>query len=249
MNILIIEDEYLLADELEETLQRLDPTYKVLDKLESIEESVYWLNHNSCDLIFMDIQLSDGLSFSIFDKVKVESPVIFTTAYDQYAIDAFNVNGIAYILKPIDEDEIVKALEKHELLKQSYLRNVHNLIDDYNHKKDSFENQQVLTIGSTKRVVNIESIAYFQAEDRYVFAILKSGQRMFSNKTLKELEKTLNPNLFFRINRTFIIQKSDVKEWMSYSKGRIKVILESDTDNSFIVSRARNKEFQLWIKK
>jgi DNA-binding LytR/AlgR family response regulator len=117
MNILIIEDEPLLADELEEILLNINSSHKVLAKLQSVEEAVKWINSNQCDLIFMDIQLSDGLSFSIFDKAQVQSPVIFTTAYDQYAIEAFNVNGISYILKPIDETEVVKALEKYELLK------------------------------------------------------------------------------------------------------------------------------------
>ena len=123
MNILIIEDEYLLADELEEILLRINPSHHVLAKLSSIEEAVSWISSHTCDLIFMDIQLSDGLSFRIFEQVEVKSPVIFTTAYDQYTIDAFNANGISYLLKPIEKTDVIQALDKYELLKQAYLKN------------------------------------------------------------------------------------------------------------------------------
>ena len=249
MNILIIEDEYLLADELEEILLNIDPSHKVLAKLQSIEEAVEWINSNECDLIFMDIQLSDGLSFSIFDKVQVHNPVIFTTAFDQYAIEAFNVNGISYILKPIDEAEVVKALEKYELLKQSYLNNSQNFSADYSKNESNYKEQLVLTLGPIKKIVDMKSIVYFQADDRYVFACIKTGKRMFSNYTLRDLETILDPHLFFRINRTFIINKGFVKEWISYTKGRIKIVLDIEDSTEFIVSRGRISEFKLWIEK
>lgn len=249
MNILIIEDEPLLADELEEILLNINPSHKVLAKLQSVEEAVEWINSNQCDLIFMDIQLSDGLSFSIFDKAQVQSPVIFTTAYDQYAIEAFNVNGISYILKPIDETEVVKALEKYELLKQSYLKNRQNLITDYSINQSKYKEQLVLTLGPIKKIVDIKSIVYFQADDRYVFAFIKPRNRMFSNYTLRDLETILDPHLFFRINRTFIINKGFVKEWMSYTKGRTKVVLDVNESPDFVVSRSRTSEFKLWIEK
>ena len=249
MNILIIEDEPLLADELEEILLNINSSHKVLAKLQSVEEAVKWINSNQCDLIFMDIQLSDGLSFSIFDKAQVQSPVIFTTAYDQYAIEAFNVNGISYILKPIDETEVVKALEKYELLKQSYLKNRQNLITDYSKNKSKYKEQLTLTLGPIKKIVDIKSIVFFQADDRYVFAFIKTGNRMFSNYTLRDLETILDPLLFFRINRTFIIYRGFVKEWMSYTKGRIKIVLDLDNSTDFIVSRSRTSEFKLWIEK
>ncbi len=249
MNILIVEDESLLADELEEILLNINPSYKVLAKLHSIEESVKWINSNQCDLIFMDIQLSDGLSFSIFDKVKVKSPVIFTTAYDQYAIEAFNVSGISYILKPIDETEVVKALEKHELLKQYYFKNNQNIIADHTANNSEYKEQMLLTLGPIKKIVNIKSIVYFQADDRYVFAFLETGKRMFTNYTLRDLETILNPHLFFRINRTFILYRDFVKEWMSYTEGRIKVVLDIDDTTDLIVSRGRTSEFKLWIEK
>ena len=249
MNILIIEDESLLADELEEIVLHIDPSHTILAKLQSIDEAVEWLNNNQCDIIFMDIQLSDGLSFTIFEKVNVQSPVIFTTAYDQYAIEAFNVNGIAYILKPIDNAEIEKALQKHELLKQSYLKTVENFISDYSQIDTKYKEQLLLTLGPTKKIVNVKSIVYFQAEDRYVFVFINTSQRMFSNYTLRDLETILDPHLFFRINRTFIVYRGCIKEWMSYTKGRIRVVLNTDDSTDFIVSRARIAEFRLWIEK
>lgn len=249
MNILIIEDEYLLADELEEILLNIDPLHTVLAKLQSIEEAVEWIDNNECDLIFMDIQLSDGLSFTIFDKVQVQNPVIFTTAYDQYAIEAFNVNGISYILKPIDEAEVVRALEKYELLKQSYLNNSRNIIADYAKNQLKYKEQLVLTLGPIKKIVDMKSIVYFRADDRYVFACIETGKRMFSNYTLRDLETIIDPDLFFRINRTFIIYRGFVKEWMTYTKGRIKVVLDIEDTTEFIVSRGRISEFKLWIEK
>ncbi len=249
MNILIIEDECLLADELEEILLNINPSHKVLAKLQSIEESVKWINSNQCDLIFMDIQLSDGLSFSIFDRVQVPSPVIFTTAYDQYAIEAFNVNGISYILKPIDEAEVVRALEKYELLKQSYLKNTRNFIAELTKNKSKYKEQMLLTLGPIKKIVDVKSIVYFQADDRYVFAFDNNGKRMFSNHTLRDLEAILDPQLFFRINRTFIVYRGFVKEWMTYTKGRIKIVLNIEDTTDLIVSRGRIREFKLWIEK
>lgn len=247
MNILIIEDEYLLADELEEILLRIDPSHNVMAKLSSIEEAVTWINSHSCDLIFMDIQLSDGLSFRIFDQVEVKSPVIFTTAYDQYTIEAFNVNGISYILKPIEKKDVIKALEKYELLKQSYLQNIEN----FTAAQSNYKQQLTLNLGPVNKIADIESIQCFQADDRYVFAFINTGQRMFTNHTLKELETLLNPHLFFRINRTYIINRHAIKEWRKHSKGRVQIIVDNNTElpTKLIVSRGRTKQFNQWIKK
>lgn len=246
MNILIIEDEYLLADELEEILLSIDPSHKVIAKLSSIEEAVTWISSHSCDLIFMDIQLSDGLSFAIFDRVEVKSPVIFTTAYDQYTIEAFNVNGISYILKPIEKTDVIQALDKYELLKQSYLKNK----EQFTTPQSKYKEEMILTLGPINKKVHTESILYFQADDRYVFALLNTGERMFTNHTLRDLETLLNPHRFFRINRTYIVNRHAIKEWRSYSKGRVEIILDSEKElpSDLIVSRGRTSKFNTWIK-
>lgn len=247
MDIAIIEDEWLLADELAEMLIGIDSSYNIVAKLQSIEESVEWLQHNVCDLLFMDIQLGDGLSFSIFEKTSVTCPVIFTTAFDQYAIRAFDVNSIAYLLKPIDERELRKALEKHKFLKQSYLSNVRNLIAAYIPQQKEYKEQIVLTQGNLKKVVDIAQIVYFQADDRYVFSFTKNGQRMFCDYPLKELEIVLDPQLFFRINRSFLVYKENITGWTPHTKGRLKVVLEYGGLKELIVSSARASEFKKWI--
>lgn len=247
MDIVIIEDERLLADELGEMLAGIDSSHHVVAKLQSIEESVEWLQNNVCDLIFMDIQLSDGLSFSIFEKISVTSPVVFTTAFDQYAIRAFDVNSIAYLLKPIDEKELRKALDKHKFLKQSYLSNVRNLIAAYIPQQKEYKEQIVLTQGNLKKVVDIAQIAYFQADDRYVFAFTKSGQRLFCDYPLKELETMFNPRLLFRANRTFMIYRENIKGWSPHTKGRLKIVPQYGGLKEIIVSSARASDFKKWI--
>lgn len=248
MEILIIEDEPLLAEELEEKLLTINSSYKITAKLQGVEETIEWLNNNVCDLIFMDIQLSDGLSFSIFDKVQVSTPVIFTTAFDQYAIQSFDVNSIAYILKPVEEVEIKKALDKYELLKHSYISIFQRFISEIE-PKTSYKEKLILTHGTTKKVVNTNEILYFQADDRYVLAFTEFAKRLFCDSTLKDLENTLNPDLFFRINRTFIIKKDAIQEWHPYSESRAKVYLKHLSPEAFIVSRARLQQFKLWLKK
>ena len=205
MDIVIIEDEWLLADELEQTLESMSNDYKVVAKLQSIEDSVDWLKVNNCDLIFMDIQLSDGLSFSIFDKVGFLTPVIFTTSYDQYAIKAFELNSIAYILKPLDESDISKAIFKYKQLEENYISNLRRLVDDIGIPEPLYKQQLILSQGPLKKIVKIEQIMFFEADDRYVQASLDDTKKMFCPYSLKELEEILDPLLFFRINRSYII--------------------------------------------
>lgn len=248
MQILIIEDECLLADELEEKLMRIDASFNVVAKLQSVEDAVEWLNNNVCDLIFMDIRLSDGISFSIFDKTYITCPVIFTTAYHQYAIQAFDVNSIAYILKPIEDAEIRKALQKYETVKQSYSANLRKLIREYLPQKPDYKERFILTQGSVRKVVSSKDITCFQADDRYVFVFTTLGQRFFCNHTLKELDTLLHPHYFFRINRTFIVNRESIKEWTSHGKGRIRIILKQNTPEDLIVSQSRINEFKTWLQ-
>lgn len=247
MRILIIEDECLLAEELEDTLVRINPAFKIVAKLPSIEESVTWLQKNTCDLIFMDIQLSDGLSFSIFEKIDVTTPVIFTTAYDEYAIQAFDVNSIAYILKPIDDDEIRKALLKYEAIKKTYLGNLQKLIAENLTLNPNLKEKLTLTQGTIKKSVLVSEISHFQADGRYVFAFLDE-KRYFCSYTLKELEDLLDSRSFFRINRTFIINKSSIKEWHSFGYMRIKIILHRKAFSDLIVSRQKVSNFITWME-
>jgi len=249
MDVVIIEDEYLLSEELQEKLHSINPDINVVAKLESVKESVEWFSNNVCDLIFLDVHLSDGISFSIFDEVNIDIPVIFTTAYDHYAIKAFDVNSIAYILKPIKDDELQKALNKlsvkidvpafdYTMLKQLLSPNI-------KHYKERF----ILSMGKLQKPVAVEDIAYFMADDKYLFAIVKTGEKFFCDFTLSRLEDELNPNDFYRVNRKFFVSFAAVKELIPYSKSRIKLKLSPETEGDVIISSIKAKEFKEWLEK
>ena len=270
MKIVIIEDESLLADELEEVLIRIYPSFQVVAKLDSIKSSVEWLSANEYDIIFIDIHLSDGISFSIFKKIDIKSPVIFTTSYDMYAIKAFEVNSIAYILKPIEESDIIKAFDKYK----HHINNIKSLLsspsyfgvtESNSEQVSSYTESLVLSQGPIKRVCDVENIIYFQADDRYVFAIIQEGDKMFCSVPLKELESSLDPCYFFRINRTYIVNRNFISHWKSGEKGRISVFINRDAHASvlpinedilsvnksisLIVSSSRSAKFKKWISK
>ena len=249
MDIVIVEDELLLADELQEKLELINSEFRVVAKLYSVEEAVEWFSLNDCDLVFMDIHLSDGISFSIFDKVKVKVPVIFATAYDHYTMQAFDVNGIAYILKPVETEDIEKAISKYESLRESYQKNIEGFISDVTDTEDTkYKNQLLLSQGPSKILVDVSDIIYFYAEDRYVFSVIESGKRLFCNYTLRDLEDILDLVLFFRINRAFIVNKNNIVGWESSSKGRIKLILNIESPAILFVSRSRVIEFKEWVQ-
>lgn len=249
MNIVIVEDEYLLADELEEKLIRYNNDIKILAKLESVKECIDWFSNNTCDLVFLDIHLSDGISFSIFDEIEFTTPIIFTTAYDHYAIKAFDVNSLAYLLKPIKDEDLHKALLKYKTkissspIDYSQLKAMLSPINK--HYKERF----ILSIGKTERPASVADIAYFMADDKYLFAILKSGEKFFCDLTLAKLEDELNPDDFFRVNRKFYVAFSAVKELIPYSKSRIKLKLQPESSEDVIISAVKAKEFKEWIEK
>lgn len=246
MKILIIEDEQLLADELEETILSLRPSYHVVAKLGSIEESVEWLTEHMPDLIFCDVQLSDGLSFSIFEKVSTQCPIIFTTAFDDYALRAFEHHSMAYLLKPIVKEDVERTFEKLSELTTSYTK----LSEILPQKADNRLERLTLTKGPLKLTVDIDDIILFEADDRYVFAHTCDGKRYFCAQKLKELEEHLPSELFFRINRTYILNKKHIAAWQTLSNGTVSIFTHPSLDNSIElqVSRQRSADFIQWIE-
>lgn len=246
MRVLIVEDEKLLAEELEEQLITIDKRIVVTGKLGSVQEAVEWFKSNCCDLLFLDIHLNDGLSFSIFEKVDVSCPVIFTTAYDEYAIKAFDVNSIAYLLKPIDNDDLQKALQKYDNLhlQQNSLQKLLNYI---NEKDKSYLKRITLKLGKIEKPLEVDKVAYFMAEDRFVFAVTKEGKRYFYEEALYELEKKLNSKDFFRVNRTFIINYKSVDEVIAYTKGRVLLKLKPKPTQEVVVSSEKAKDLRRWL--
>lgn len=250
MKVVIIEDEALAAERLEKMLKELVPGITIAAKLASVESSVVWLKENNVDLIFLDIQLTDGLSFSIFDKVEVKTPVIFTTAYDQYAIKAFELNSISYLLKPIKKQELEKSLQKYQSLKSVYCIDFETLLSNIQGKTE-YKKRFLIQIADKYRKVETERIAYFFALEKNVFFKTVEGQTYPLDMSLDQVEKVLDPALFFRINRKYIININAISNMVSWSKRRIKVELTPSVDNNTdtIVSMERYSEFKKWLDK
>ena len=249
MKVLIIEDESIAADRLHDLLVEIDARAEVLDQLDSIKSAVRWFKkHENPDLLFLDIQLADGLSFEIFEKTEVMCPVIFTTAYDQYAIKAFKVNSIDYLLKPIVKEDLVEALNKqsskwkveqsldHELLA--------GLIQGHTKK---YKEQFVIKVGDHLKTVKSREVEMFFSQDRYTYAMTVEDKKFILDFTLDQLEDILDPSYFFRINRKYIISVDSIKDIITYSNSRLKIELRKNQAEDMIVSRERVGEFKAWL--
>lgn len=248
MKILIIEDEHLAAEKLEKMLFSLDASIEVAAKLQSVLESINWLNENPApDLIFMDIQLNDGICFEIIDAIKIKTPVIFTTAYDSYAIKAFKVNSVDYLLKPIDKEALAKALEKfHSLygkekpdskvLEQLLVRMVNN-----------YKTRFFVKIGNHFHSVPTEEIDCFFIRDRAVFLQTDTGKKYDMDFSLDHIQKLVDPEKFFRINRNFLINIKAIQDIYSYSSSRLGVKLNMLDHLDLIVSREKVNDFKKWL--
>jgi two-component system, LytTR family, response regulator LytT len=250
MNILIVEDEQLLATELAERLANIDSEINIVGQTDSISSTVAWLQQNDCDLIFLDVHLNDGISFSIFDKIKVKCPVIFTTAYDQYAIKAFEVNSIAYLLKPIDEADLKKALNKYKEIRSMFRADFESLLSYLGKSQTESKNfisRIMLSSGNAQMPMNVDNIAYFMADGRYLFAVSMAGDKYFCESTLYKLEQELDNREFFRLNRRFIVNFASVDSFTPYSKSRVKVKLNPQPDEDIIISSEKVKEFKQWL--
>lgn len=248
MNILIIEDELASAQRLIKMVQSILPQATILEILASVESSLIWLENNpQPDLIITDIHLADGQSFEIFQHIEVKSPVIFTTAYDQYAIKAFEVNAIDYLLKPIKQEELEKAIRKYERITQTKPINYQELINQLPVEMRPKSQRLLIRIGNNFKVVDFENIAYFYTQEKISFAITFDGKRYPLDHPLEKLQEMVNPKYFFRINRQFIIHIKSIKDMVAYSKSRIKLQLEPNSNMEIIVSTERSPEFKKWL--
>lgn len=257
MKYLIIEDEPLAQEELIRMLKSLDPNFELLASLYSVNESIGWLNNNAQpDIIFMDIHLSDSICFDIFDKVKVTAPVIFTTAYDQYAIEAFKTNGIAYLLKPIEEEELIVALKKYQTLTSANveeLSTIHTQIQKLSTQntprpsQNGYKERLVAKVGDNYQHLVMDDIAYFYSEDHYTFVATKDNQRYIINYTLDTLVEQLNPQQFFRISRQFILNINSICSVAKHFNGRLKITIKPAFAEDIYVSRNRVQMFLAWL--
>ncbi len=250
MKIVLIEDETPAIEKLERYLLKYDPTFEIVAKLPSISSSVDWFSNaqNSFDLIFMDIQLSDGLSFEIFNQITIEKPVIFITAFDEYAIDAFKVNSVDYILKPVTFTDLSKALHKHERLQASYSINkaVENVAKVVSEKK--VKDRFLVRLGNHIHAINATDISLFYAEGRTVFLVTNERKKFIVEYNLEKLVALLDPMLFFRVNRTFIVHLNAINDVIVYSNSRLKITPHIQIDKEIVVSREKVTSFKKWLE-
>ncbi|WP_064967763.1 LytR/AlgR family response regulator transcription factor [Tenacibaculum ovolyticum] len=250
MNVIIIEDEKPAARRLSRMLSGLN--IEVQTMLHSVEESINWFQDNKHpDLIFLDIQLSDGLSFEIFEEIEVKSAIIFTTAYDEYALKAFKLNSIDYLLKPLDEDELKVAVDKFKenQIKQS---DVQVNIDDIrklliNPVDRKFKKRFTIKVGQHIKIIHVDEIECFYSENKSTYIHTNANRNYLIDHSLEHWQEQLNPEHFFRVNRTFIVHINAIKDIISFTNSRLKIILHTYTETEIIVSRERVKEFKNWI--
>jgi len=249
MNCLIIEDEKFAAERLAGLIKTYDPTIEIIGVVKSVKNAVEWLDsHQAPDLLFMDIQLADGLSFEIFEQTLVKTPVIFTTAYDEYALKAFKVNSIDYLLKPIDQVELNKAIGKYKESNTPKVIPV-QVFDSIMHSlTKNYKNKFIVKVGEHIKLFAIENVQCFYSMEKYTFLQNNSGRDYAINYTLDQLEELLDPAQFFRINRKFIVSLSSISDIISYSNSRLKVKLNTNESDDLIVSREKVQDFKKWLE-
>jgi len=249
LKILIIEDEEPAAKRLFKLIKETEPDVQLLDTIVSVSGAINWLNTNDCpDIIFSDIQLSDGISFEIFKNTEINCPVIFITAYDQYAIDAFKVNSIDYLLKPVKKEELVSAILKFKKINaKAPVLDIDKLLQAYNNPANNFKQRFVVRYGEHLKTILTQDISYFNTEDKINFLTTKEGRRYAVDYNLDTLEALLDTKSFFRINRQFIISIASISEMFSYSKSRVLIKLNPPSKHETIVSTERSAQFKAWL--
>jgi len=249
MNTIIIEDENRAANKLEQLLLKINPNVKILEKFETVEDSIEYLqNNNNLDLIFSDIQLADGICFEIYDKVKVNCPIIFTTAFDKYAIKAFKANGIDYLLKPIEKEDLSKAIQKVEKLKpKTNIEDLMLLAKSLQSQNQNFKERFMVKIGDKINSITTKEILTFYSLEKSTFILTKEGRKYIVDYSLEYLETILNPKQFYRINRKYIISIDACKNIISYTNSRLKIKIEALKNEEIIVSRERVSDFKKWL--
>jgi DNA-binding LytR/AlgR family response regulator len=252
MKILIIEDEPHTAQTLGEIIKQLRPNSIILGILESIERSVNYLlnDSNLPDLIFADIQLSDGLSFEVFSKIQVKCPIIFCTAFDQYTLQAFKTNGIEYILKPVKEEDVELAFIKYETLKESLKPDseVLTLLNSKFHQKESYKSSILVHFRERFIPIEVNKIAFFVVDAEVLYIQTFDNQRYPVFKSMSEVEASIDPSLFYRINRQVLLNKKAIKEVEPYFKRKVIVKTDLNIKEKLIVSRLKVTEFMNWIE-
>lgn len=247
MNVVIIEDELPAYNRLEKLLKQLMPDINIVAHHDSVSAAKDWFENNDTPaIVFMDIHLADGSAFDLLKKTEVNAPVIFTTAFDQYAIDAFKASGIAYLLKPVKENELSDALNKLENMKKIFSMPEHTSLAEAL-KETTYKKRFMIRFGDNLKTILTDDIAYFFSENKATFARTKEGRTFPVDHNLDNIDKMLDPEQFFRINRQYVISLSAIDEMKTYSKARVLVKLKPAVDDPPLVSSERSASFKHWL--
>jgi DNA-binding LytR/AlgR family response regulator len=255
MKVVIVEDEHLSAQRLQGMLKKYDPSIEVLAELPSVASSVDWFKNNpDPDLILMDIHLEDGQSFSIFETINLQVPVIFTTAFDEYTIKAFKVNSVDYLLKPLNYEELVAAIEKFKRIHgqeegEEKTIGLEHLLQSMQKKEPEYKSRFLVSIGSRLKTIETEDIQYFFSADKITFLVTKENQRFPIDYSLDKMAVMLDPKQFFRINRQMTVKLEAIKNIHVFAKGKIKLDLDPPTKEDVFVSMDKVVEFKEWLGK
>lgn len=253
MNVLIIEDEPLAAQRIQKLVRNILTDVTIVSVLDSVKSSVQWLKNNtSPHLILMDIQLADGISFQIFDQCDVKSPIIFTTAYDEFALRAFKVNSIDYILKPIDEQELRRALQKYQQLNAG-VTDTGKMMESIGLAMQMltkrYKERFVIKVGEHLKSIETNEILFFYSFEKATFAQTTDGRKHILDFSMDQLEGMLDTSKFFRINRKYIVNVQSIQDMISYTNSRLRLVLKTSDDADIIVARERVQEFKDWLDK
>lgn len=256
MKVLIIEDEAPAFRRLQKVLEEIDESIEILEVLDSVSDSVKWLkNHQAPDLVFMDIQLSDGISFEIFENTEVSSPVIFTTAFDEYTLRAFKVNSIDYLLKPIKRQELEKGIDKYRFFQNKFggtnkllkEENLGELIKKITLTEKQYKTRFLIKTGDKLLSISSEEISHFQMRQGVVHLYTLNSKRYITDHTMEELSNISDPEKFHRANRQFIVAYDAIKTVHKYHKGKLLIELHTAFDEQIIVSMEKASSFKKWL--
>lgn len=249
MRYIVIEDEQLASKRLRGLVEDLRPNYEFVAKFDSVESASISLPVLSYDLLFMDIQLADGLSFDIFDQISVEKPIIFTTAYDEFALKAFKTNSVDYLLKPIDENELLTAIKKFEsnfdsTKKEPVISDLDKLMKAL---QPSGKERFVVKVGEHLKTVETADIQLIYSQDKGTYLFTNGGKRFLVDFSLDKVEELLNSNDFFRISRKFIVHIASIKDIIAFTNSRLEIVIDHFEDDQIIVARERVGDFKDWL--
>lgn len=250
MNILIVEDEQAAAKNLKYLIHNLEPSASIEDVIETVDEAINYFNNDpKADLVFMDIHLADGICFDIFEKAKTNIPIVFTTAYDEYAIKAFKVNSIDYLLKPIDSDDLKASLDKFKRLKRNPIDSDRflELIEQINTNKKIYKQTYLVQQRDTLIPLSVQDVAYFTIDFGIIKAITANNESHVIDRNLDDIETEIDPRVFFRVNRQYIVQRKAIKDLKLYFNGKLILNVHPITKEHIVISKAKVPVFKAWL--